>query len=147
MIFHSYHFFLWRTHGTLTLKCYTHFYSLERIHLSLRIHLVTGQIWQPSIEAEKFREKFFTVNPTVNMSSQLFIAYWGLTLQLSLPALLRPRLHDTITWYIHECQVRLSDTCVLFAVNVKRSWWLLQTYLLWYRESSLYGNNTKLSLC
>ena len=45
------------------------------------------------------------------MSSQLFIAHWGLTLQLSLPALLRPRLHDTITWYI---QARFDSVILVF---------------------------------
>ena len=36
---------------------------------------------------------------------------------------------------------------VFFTVNVKRSWWVLQTYLLWHRESSLYGGHTQFSLC
>ena len=43
---------------------------------------------------------------------------------------------------------RCTFPCHLcFAVNVKRSWWVLQTYLLWYRESSLYGGHAQLSLC
>lgn len=48
--------------------------------------------------------------------------------------------------YWSKMYLSLSSMC-FFAVNVKRSWWVLQTYLLWYRESSLYGDHTQLSLC
>ena len=32
-------------------------------------------------------------------------------------------------------------------VNAKRAWRVLQTHLLWYRESQVYGDHTQFGVC
>ncbi len=32
-------------------------------------------------------------------------------------------------------------------INAKGAWRLLQTHLLWYRESQVYGDHTQFSVC